>query len=61
MPSRLLSMADIVRESQIPKYRIVYALEKGVLREPQRLNGRRCFTATDLERIVAFFTKGGRQ
>lgn len=61
MPMRLLSMADVVRESQVPKHRIVYALERGSLQAPLMVNGRRCFTPADLQRIVAFFAKGRRK
>ena len=61
MPTRLLSMADIVRESRIPRHKIVYALQVGALRQPLLLNGRRIFTGNDLARIVAFFARGGDQ
>ena len=61
MPNRLLSMADVVRESRIPRHRIVYGLQVGAIREPMRLNGRRVFNGNDLTQIVAFFTKRGNR
>jgi DNA-binding transcriptional MerR regulator len=57
MPTRLLSITDVAKESGVPRHKIVYALSTGSLREPQRLQNRRCFTATDLERVKAFFQR----
>jgi hypothetical protein len=61
MPTKLLSMADVVRESQVPRYRIVYALQSGAIREPLKINGRRLFSLADLRRIVTHFAKGGQR
>jgi hypothetical protein len=57
MKTRLLSMADVVRESMIPRYRISYALETGVIKEPPRVGTRRCFSWKDLEAIRTHFGK----
>jgi DNA-binding transcriptional MerR regulator len=55
MPTRLLSITDVSKESGIPRHKIIYALSTGRLNEPQRLQNRRCFTARDLEQIKQFF------
>lgn len=60
MPMKLLSMADVVRESQVPRHRVVYALQSGSIREPMKINGRRLFSPADLRRIVAHFAKEAR-
>jgi hypothetical protein len=57
MKTRLLSMADVARESMVPRHRISYALEIGLLREPARVGGRRCFGLRDLEAIRTHFGK----
>ena len=57
MKHRLLSMADVARESMVPRYRISYALEIGVLKEPPRVGSRRCFSSKDLEAIRSYFRK----
>ncbi len=57
MPTRLLSITDVSKESGVPRHRITYALGTGRLKEPQRLQNRRAFTATDLERVKAFFQR----
>ncbi len=57
MPTRLLSITDVSKESGIPRHKIIYALSTGRLNEPQRLQNRRAFTATDLERIKTFFRR----
>lgn len=61
MSSRLLSMSDVVRESQVSRHRISYALQIGAVKEPLKVNGRRVFTGSDLARIIAFFEKGERR
>ncbi len=61
MPTNLLSMADVVRESQVARHRIVHALVSGAVREPIKLNGRRLFSLADLRRIIAHFAKEGRR
>jgi DNA-binding transcriptional MerR regulator len=60
MKTRLLSMADVARESMVPRHRISYALEIGALPEPPRLGGRRCFRSKDLEAIRSYFGKDSK-
>ena len=60
MKTRLLSMADVARESMVPRYRISYALETGVLEEPPRVGNRRCFRSKDLEAIRSYFGKDSK-
>lgn len=55
MPTRLLSMSDVVRESGVPRHKLVYALSTNRLREPRRLQNRRCFSPQDLEQIKKYF------
>ncbi len=54
MPTRLLSMSDVVRESGVPRHKLVYALSTNRLREPRRLQNRRCFSPQDLEQIKKY-------
>ena len=60
MKTRLLSMADVARESMVPRYRISYGLETGVLKEPRRVGNRRCFSSKDLEAIRSYFGKDSK-
>ncbi len=57
MPTRLLSITDVAKESGVPRHKIVYALGNGWLKEPRRIQNRRCFTARDLEQIKQFFRR----
>ena len=57
MSKELMSISEIVRRTGIAKHRIVYALETGHIREPQTLNGRRCFSSSDLRKIQNFFQR----
>jgi DNA-binding transcriptional MerR regulator len=59
MPARLLSIADVARESGVPRHRVVYALTTGRLKEPRRLQNRRCFTPQDLEQVKRHFSETG--
>lgn len=61
MSTRLLSMCDVVRESQVSRHRISYALQIGAIKEPLKVNGRRVFTGSDLARIIAFFGRGEKR
>jgi hypothetical protein len=60
MKTRLLSMADISRESMVPRHRITYAIERGAIKDPPRVGGRRCFRPRDLEAIRTYFGKGSK-
>lgn len=57
MPTQLLSLADVAKESGVPRHRITYAIGNGRLKEPCRLQNRRCFTARDLEEIKQYFSR----
>jgi DNA-binding transcriptional MerR regulator len=52
---KFLSIRDVVKQSGIPKHKIVYAMERGFLKEPQMISGRRCFTEKELESIKEYF------
>jgi DNA-binding transcriptional MerR regulator len=54
-------MADVVNRLGIPKHRISYALERGFLKPPQMLHGRRLFSEKDLRRMQAFFSRRTKQ
>lgn len=58
MQKNLFSMSEVSRISMTPTHRIVYALSAGRIKEPQRLNGRRCFRQKDVEMIKEYFSKG---
>ena len=60
MTKRLLSMADVCKKSMIPRHRVAYALERGVIKEPPRVGGRRCFSSRDLEAIRSYFGKDSK-
>jgi DNA-binding transcriptional MerR regulator len=51
----MYSIAEVARANGIAPYQVKYLLQKGVLKEPQRLNGRRMFTRADLERVRRHF------
>jgi hypothetical protein len=57
MGKELLSMSEVVKRTGIKRHRIVYALISGKLREPDTLNGRRCFSQSDLLKIQAYFQR----
>jgi DNA-binding transcriptional MerR regulator len=61
MNQELLSMADVVRESLVPRHRIVYLLERGVVTEPKRIGNRRVFTRDQLETIKKVAAEGRRK
>lgn len=45
----LISIADLERRTRVPRSWLVYELQNGRIPEPSRLNGRRCFTAADVD------------
>ena len=55
MPKKVLSIAEVSRLSSVAPHRIHYAIRRGFLKEPAQLNGRRCFTPGDLDRIREHF------
>jgi len=58
---QLFSMADVVKRLGIPKHRITYALDRGFLKPPQMLHGRRLFSEKDLRQMQAFFSRRNKQ
>lgn len=59
MLTRLLSITDVAKEAGVARHKICYAITTGRIREPRRLQNRRCFTARDLERIKQYFSRNG--
>jgi len=55
MPRRIFSIAEVSRLSSVAPHRIHYAIRQGFIKPPVELNGRRCFTPCDLERIREHF------
>lgn len=60
MSKELMSISEVVKRTGVAKHRIVYALETGHLQEPRTLNGRRCFSSSDLRKIQTFFQEKSR-
>lgn len=52
---KLFSMIDVVRRVGVPRHKITYALERGFIKEPQNLQGRRCFTEEEVKEIMIHF------
>jgi len=57
MRKELLSMSEVVKRTGIKRHQIVYLLVTGKIPEPSTLNGRRCFSMKDLERIKTYFQR----
>jgi len=54
--TEFMTMAEVVRRLRtIPRHQVAYALDRGFLREPARVSGRRMFTNDDLAVIQAHF------
>jgi hypothetical protein len=47
----LLSMADVERRTGVPRSWTNYQMQKGLIQEPSRLRGRRCFTPEQADEI----------
>lgn len=47
----MYSISEVASANGIASHRIRYLLEKGVLKEPPRVNGRRVFSASDIELV----------
>lgn len=55
---KLYSTAEVSRQAMIAPYRLVYALARGRIKEPRRLNGRRCWSERGVEEVKEYFSKG---
>lgn len=55
---KLYSTSEVCRQAMVAPHRLVYCLSQGKIREPRRLNGRRCFSERDVEQVKAYFSKG---
>jgi DNA-binding transcriptional MerR regulator len=51
----MYSIGEVAKACGVAPYQIKYMLKTGMLKEPRRLAGRRCFTATDLEKVRRHF------
>jgi DNA-binding transcriptional MerR regulator len=51
----MYSIGEVAKASGVAPYQVKYLLQKGILKEPRRLNGRRCFTAAEREAIRHHF------
>ena len=55
MPRKFFSISEVSGLSGVAVHRIHHAIRRGLIRAPMQLNGRRCFTPGDLERIREHF------
>lgn len=55
---QLFSTSEVARICMTQTHVLVYALSKGRIKEPVRLNGRRAFTEKDVELVKQYFSKG---
>ena len=55
MPRRIFSISEVSCLSGVAVHRIHFAIKRGFIKKPLSLNGRRCFTPGDLERIREHF------
>ncbi len=53
----MYSMGEVAAMTGIASYRIKYLLQKGVLREPARIAGRRVFVPADIEAVRRHFKR----
>ena len=53
----MYSTGQAARAVGVPTHRLKYALEAGFVKEPARLNGRRCFSAADLKLVHHHFLR----
>jgi|APCry1669189034_1035192.scaffolds.fasta_scaffold194912_1 hypothetical protein len=54
--TEFMTMAEVVRRLRtIPRHQIAYALDRGFLKEPAKISGRRMFTSDDVCLIEAHF------
>lgn len=51
----MLSIGEVAKEINVPVHRLKHALVTGAVKEPKRLNGRRCFTLAEVERVRRHF------
>lgn len=51
----MYSIAEVAERSGVAPHQVKYLLQKGVLREPRRLNNRRCFTPADIRAVRRHF------
>lgn len=55
---QIMSMAEVAKLAGVEPHRVQYALSRGRLPEPARVNGRRAFSPKDVERVREYFLKG---
>lgn len=51
----MYSISEVAKQAGVAAYQIKYLLQRGVIPEPQRLNGRRSFTIADIEAVRRHF------
>jgi DNA-binding transcriptional MerR regulator len=55
MPSKYYSISEVSQLSGVAAHRIHYAIKQKLIKTPLSLNGRRCFSRADLDRIREHF------
>lgn len=51
----MYSIAEVAERCGVAPHQVKYLLQKGVLKEPPRLNNRRAFSVADLEAVRRHF------
>jgi DNA-binding transcriptional MerR regulator len=55
--TQVFSTVEVCRRAMIAPHQLVYALASGKIREPKRLNGRRCFSEKNIEEVKKYFRR----
>ena len=51
----MYSISEVAERSGVAPYQVKYLLQKGILKEPRRLNNRRCFSLADIRAVRRHF------
>lgn len=51
----MYSISQVAERSGVAPHQVRYLLQKGLLKEPQRLNNRRAFSVADLQAVRRHF------
>jgi DNA-binding transcriptional MerR regulator len=57
----MYGIGEVAAMTGIASHRIKYLLQKGVIPEPARVAGRRCFMPADIEAVRRHFTRRGNR
>ena len=51
----MYSISEVAKQAGVAAYQVKYLLQRSVIPEPRRLNGRRSFTIADIEAVRRHF------